>query len=230
MTDEKFQKESQDENADSQDSAISRAVEIGYKVIEEQIQQGQKIAEQLGSTGIDSSLMNGDTAEIGERVLRFYSDIGALWFEMLESVSRNPALSDLYSKFVPGANGRENGLAKNGAAKPAMNGRSDMSIEIVCSEPTGARVSVDLHSQYDFDSLMAQPLHAPDSDKPPISDIHFDVPLDGWASSLRITIPEGHPPGTYSGLILNTATEEPAGTLCVHIPSQKKDQKKPGTE
>lgn len=197
------------------DSVVSRAVELGYKVIEEQIRQGQQIAGQVASGNIDPTLINGNVSEIGDRVLRFYSDMGALWFEMIESVLRNPSMGEMFSNFMPDTGGRT-----NGAARQAANGRSNIPVEIVSSEPTGARVSVELGADCDFESMLAQPLRTRDADIRPIDDVRFVPPCDGWSPSIRVTIPAGQLPGTYSGLVLSAITDEPVGTLCVHIPSR----------
>lgn len=205
------------------DSVVSRAVELGYKVIEEQIQQGQQIAEQLASGDIDPALINGNVSEVGDRVMRFYSDMGALWFEMIESVLRNPSMGEMFSNLMPDGNAPMNGSAHNGTGRPAANGRSNIPVEIVSPEPTGARVSVDLHTTCEFESMLAQPLQTRDADNKPMDDVHFIPPGDGWPPSIRVSIPAGQPPGTYSGLILSATTDEPVGTLCVHIPSRSTD-------
>jgi len=218
------QESSSGQGADDRfDNTISRAVELGYKVIEDQIRQGQKIAEQFASGGLDKSLANGDPAEIGERVLRFYSDIGALWFEMVESLMRNPALGDLYKNIGGKLNGHDQGAATaNGANAARANGKAALPVEIISSEATSARVSVDLNAQCDATSLRACPLVATDSGKPPVCEVEITEPVDGWPGTLRITIPAGQPAGNYSGVLLNAVTDEPAGTVCLHIPPQDK--------
>ena len=218
MADKSSQDGSDAADAEPLDSVVSRAVELGYKVIEEQIQQGQQIAEQLASGNMDPTLINGNVSEIGDRVLRFYSDMGALWFEMIESVIRNPAMGDTLKNLMP-----IGGEQMNGAARAAANGRSNMPVEIISPEPTGARVTVELNTSCDFESMLAQPLCARDADKQPMTDVNFIPPGDGWPPSVRVTIPEGQPAGTYSGLILSAVTDEPVGTLCVHIPSRSKE-------
>lgn len=215
MTNEGSQEGSKSGKAESLDDAVSRAVELGYKVIEEQIQQGQKLAEQLAAGNIDPTLLNGNAADIGGRVLRFYSDIGALWYEMVESMLRKPGMSDLFANLMPGTGQQVNGSANNGTT----NGRSDIHVEIISAGPTGARVSVDLHSDCDIESMQAQSLHSRDANKQPLSDVHLIPPSEGWSPTVRVTIPEGQPAGIYSGLILAATTDEPVGTVCVHIPS-----------
>lgn len=205
---------------DPADSVVSRAVELGYKVIQEQIEQGQHIAEQLTSGNIDPGMMNSNASELTERVLRFYSDMGALWIEMLESVFRNPAMGEMFSKLMPDANGRMNGFAGNGASAPRTNGHSHIPVEIVSSEPTGARVSVDLHTDCSYELLAVYALHAKDPKLSPIAEITFVAASDEWPATIRVFIPAGQASGTYSGLVMNTASDEPAGTMCVLIPPQ----------
>jgi len=207
------------------DSVVSRAVELGYKVIEEQIRQGQQIAGQVASGNIDPTLINGNVSEIGDRILRFYSDMGALWFEMIESVLRNPSMGEMFSSFMPETGARMNGSAHNGAGRTTANGRSNLPVEIVSSEPTGARVSIELGGDHDFEAILAQPLRTRDPDTKPIDDVRFIPPGDGWPPSIRVTIPKGQLPGTYSGLILSAITDEPVGTLCVHVPSRSTEAK-----
>ena len=220
MADKSSQNGSGAGNAEPLDSVVSRAVELGYKVIEEQIRQGQQIAGQVANGNVDPSLINGNVSEIGDRILRFYSDMGALWFEMIESVLRNPSMGEMFSNFVADTGGRMNGSAHNGAGRTGANGRSNIPVEIVSSEPTGARVSLDLGNDCDFESILAQPLRTRDAGIPPMDDVRFIPPRDGWPPSICVTIPKGQAPGTYSGLILSAITDEPVGTLCVHIPSR----------
>lgn len=218
MADKSSQNRSDSGDTEPLDSVVSRAVELGYKVIEEQIQQGQQIAEQLASGKVDPTLINGNVSEIGDRVMRFYSDMGALWFEMIESLLRNPSMGEMFSNLIPDAAAGMNGSARNGASRPAADSRANIPVEVVSPEPTGARVSVDLHTACEFESMLAQPLHTRDADKQPIDDISFIPSGDGWPPAIRVTIPQGQLPGTYSGLILSAITDEPVGTLCVQIP------------
>lgn len=218
MADKSSQNGSGASDTEPLDSVVSRAVELGYKVIEEQIQQGQQIAEQLASGKVDPTLINGNASEVGERVLRFYSDMGALWFEMIESVLRNPSMGEMFSNLMPDSGARMNGAASSGAARVPANGRLNIPVEVISPEPMGARVSVEVHADCDFESMLAQSLCARDADKQPITDVRFIPPGDGWPPSIRVTIPAGQAPGTYSGLILSAITDEPVGTICVQIP------------
>lgn len=215
MTNGTTQEGFQGGKAESLDDALSRSVELGYKVIEEQIQQGQKLAGQFATGNIDPTLLNGSAADVGGRVLRFYTDIGALWYEMVESMLRKPGMSDLFTNLMPDTGQPANGAAQNGTA----NGRSNIHVEIISAVPTGARVSVELHTDCDVEAMLVQSLHAREPEKESLTDVQLLPPSEGWSPTIQLKIPNAQPAGTYSGLILSAATDEPVGTICVHIPS-----------
>lgn len=204
------------------DEVVSRAVETGYKVIEEQIQQGQRVAEQLSQGNIGADMVNGNVSEIFERVLRFYSDMGALWFEMLESVMRNPAASQMFENFTSKADGKANGHAMNGAEHPAAQSSPGLPVEIVCARPTGARAVLDLHPGADLSSITLRPLMSQQTDTPTINKVRLMAARPGWPATVQITIPEDQPAGIYTGMVLQ-ASGEPAGTLCLHVPAIEGD-------
>jgi len=219
MNDEPFGSQTRGNGKDHGDNIVSRAVELGYNVIEEQLKQGQKAAEQLASGNVDAMQMDGNASEMAERIVRFYSDMGALWTEMLQSLTRTGAMRDLIMDSIPGTSWQTGGASTQRNA-PTDEHRSEIVVEINSPAPTGARVSVDLKYDKETSSMMMQPLHARDPDKPPLSDVHLIPAEDGWPPTLRVTIPEGQPHGTYSGVILAASTDEPVGTVCLRIPQQ----------
>lgn len=217
MSDEK------DPHADSPEvpleGVISRAVDLGYKVIEDQIQLGQRMAERVSDGNIDSSDVTSSMSEIVERLRVFYSDLGALWFEMLESVFRNPSMGDWLANATGEFRPRTSNSATNGAAQ--HNAQLQLPVEIISPEPTGARVMQEFHGEPELGSMIVAPLQSRDTKIPALAEISFIEATEGWPATLRVVIPAGQPPGTYSGLVLNSFTDEPAGTLCVQIPDKK---------
>lgn len=204
------------------DDVVSRAVETGYKVIEEQIQQGQRVAEQLSQGNIGADMVNGNVSEIFERVLRFYSDMGALWFEMLESVVRNPAASQLFENFTGRSGAKVNGHAVNGAGHPAAAAPVSLPIEIVCARPSGARAALDVHPGADLTEITIQSLGSQQPGAPSIEGVRLIAARPGWPATVQITIPDGQPAGIYTGMLLQ-ASGEPAGTLCLHLPGSEEE-------
>jgi hypothetical protein len=65
--------------------------------------------------------------------------------------------------------------------------------------------------------LITLGLRAVDEHKPPLNDIVFMPDGTGGGVKLKISIPDNHPPDTYSGVIVNRSTGEMQGTLSVRI-------------
>jgi hypothetical protein len=199
----------------SWDEIASRAVRRGYEVIEEQINEGRKIAEKVRGYSDDVRKVNDDSTRLIERSLRFYTDVGYLWFELMESLLRNQALRPDGLRPSNGANGA-NGAdahAENRNGNGSSGGQhNDVEIELISPYPT--TVSLDLRSTPDA-MLSVPALRAADDSKPPLADIAFH---DGAARPvLRIKIPEGQPADTYSGVVVDARTHQPRGTLCVSV-------------
>ena len=195
----------------SWDDVVSNAVERGYKVIEEQIRQGQRVAQQLTDRSYGPRAMGGDATELVERVLGFYTDLGALWFDLIDSMMRNPILSgDVMRSPPPSREMSAPGASGNGAA---ANGHSGIPIEIASASPT--RVTLNISAPPNGCRLGVHELCALDKAKPPLTDIHFDNGAE--CPTLRISIPQRQPPDTYSGTVIDTDTNEPLGTLCILI-------------
>src|SRR5436190_4744160 len=72
---------------------VAYGVRLGYQVIEEQIREGQRLAERLREaanlTGVTGSE---EISPLVWRVLHAYKDLGAVCFEAVETVLRNPTL------------------------------------------------------------------------------------------------------------------------------------------
>src|SRR5712691_6312755 len=59
---------------------VTSGVKLGYRVIDEQIRLGQRIAEQCNDRTYGSGAMASDFREVAERILGYYMDFGKLWF------------------------------------------------------------------------------------------------------------------------------------------------------
>jgi hypothetical protein len=197
----------------SWDDIATRAVERGYQVIEEQINEGRRIAEQFRGYSDNVVKANDDTTRLIERSLRFYTDVSYLWFELMETLLRNPTLRTAAQQSpddgaADGHRGPSNGSG-NGSYAGA---RHDVEIEVMSQCPTS--VTLDLHSAVS-DALVIAPLRAQDDGKPSLTDVGFRQ--GEHRAVLRIKIPPGQPPDTYSGVIIDTRSRQPKGTLCVSV-------------
>jgi hypothetical protein len=198
----------------SWDDIATRAVRRGYEVIEEQINEGRRIAEKFRGYSDEVRKGGDDTTRLIERSLRFYTDVGSLWFELMESLLRNQALRP-DSRSGNGANGEEHHATNgngNGNGNGASGAKDTVDVEVISSCPTS--VSLDLRAANGA-TLTVPPLRAADDGKPPLTDIGFHI-REG-RPVLRIKIPNGQPADTYSGVVVDAGTHQPKGTLCVSV-------------
>ena len=79
-------------------------------------------------------------------------------------------------------------------------------------------VSVDLRPRSSGLPLVVHDLRAPEPDKPRLTGVKIEGLPDEERVCLHLQVPEEHPPGVYSGLILDERTSLPRGTLTVRIP------------
>jgi len=194
----------------SWNDAVAQGVELGYRVVEEQIRQGQRVAEQINKQSYDPGTIGNDLREVAERMLRYYADLSALWFEFLGSMVGNTGL--LGSSFGPGRPKTE--LSSMGGS---AGGPTAVSIEVVSSRPT--RTTLDLRPPVDCVRLSAQDLRAVEPGKPPLTDVAFEPVSDGGLV-LRIRVPDTQPAGIYTGALVDRDTGQPRGTLSVSLAEQ----------
>jgi len=189
------------------EGVAAEAVEKGYKVIEEQIRQGQQFAREFAERTSASGIGDAVSSDLVERLMSFYTDLGALWFEMVESIARNPAVADL----LPGRRKQHTNGHANG------NGHSNVPIEINSSRPVDIKMSLDMGALAPGGAPIIVDLRAMDTRKPAITDIRFDEGNDEWSPVLRIRVPESQPADIYSGVIIDSSTNQPIGTMCVRV-------------
>jgi hypothetical protein len=194
----------------SWNDAVAQGVELGYRVVEEQIRHGQRVAEQINKQSYDPGAIGNDIREVAERMLRYYADLSALWFELLGSLIGNTGLPR--GSLGPGRPTPEPFPMGGSASGPPA-----VSIEVVSSRPT--RTTLDLRPPVDGSRLSAQDLRASGSGKPPLTDVAFEPVSDGGLV-LRIRVPETQPPGIYTGAVIDRDTGQPRGTLSVSLAEQ----------
>jgi hypothetical protein len=181
-------------------------VELGYRVIEDQIRQGQRVAEQLNSRSYDSGAMGGDLREVADRVWRYYTDVGGLLVDFLSSLASD---GDLVRRLFGEWQRRS-----ESSTPASTNGAVAISIEISSAGP--ARVTLDLRPHSEKMPLVCRELRALDAEKPPLTNVAFEPGAEGLVS-LRIRVPEAHPPGIYAGAVIDSDTGQPRGTLSVKL-------------
>jgi hypothetical protein len=197
--------------------AISRSVELGYRVVDEYIAQGRRAAERLGVRPLVPGGLGGDPQELGARMMRYASDFVTVWMQLMEAAVTGGALraappaAPPPSGEVPPAPFPSPG---SGAAPTAPDG-TRVRIEVTSLWPT--EVLVDLRPEASGASVVAHALRAVDPELPRIDGVSFASNGAGDPPLLRVRIPPSQPPGVYNGLLVDRETSRPVGTVSVRV-------------
>lgn len=222
---------------------VARGVRLGYQVIEEQILQGQKLAQRLGSaaarlaspigrrdgaaggTGAAAGAGDaaGDAQALLDRVVHLYRDVGALCVDALETVARNPLLRAGMTRFTPGdaaARSAAATAAAAGAGDAARDGdtaATDQGYVVEVRSRRRVRVALEMRRRGAPDTApRVHALHALAPGAPPVAGVRFADGVDG-DPVLQVDIDDAQPAGTYSGVVVDASTNVPCGTLSVVV-------------
>ena len=221
--------------ADSTESAVARGVRLGYQVIEEQIQQGQKLAQRLGraagkaassvagaatgaaaAPGTVADAGAGELQELLDRVVHLYKDMGALCVDAVDTLVHHPVLRSGLARMTPGAATTPAGApAVAQAAERQAPASSSFALDIRCKRRT--QVTLDLPQRAGTFRPHVHALHAGDPAAAPLTGVHFRVDEHGGGAILQLDIGDTQPAATYTGVVVDAATNQPRGTLSVRL-------------
>lgn len=217
-------------HADAIDDAVAHGVELGYRVIDEYIRQGQRAAERFNRDGYgnghyDSDAAAGDLQELLERLMRYSARLLPQWLEAAGALApASEILRDLLrewdtqSRNGASSEGASSDNAKSGQASStgaAPDGNEQLAIEVVSSRAT--RVTLNLRAHSARPALLAGGLRAINPEWPPLTEVAL-VAVDGGGSPVvRIRVPDDQPAGVYTGVLVDAHSGEPCGTLSVRI-------------
>jgi len=202
----------------SLNDVVARSVELGYRVVDEYIRQGQKAALRLNERSYGAQAMTGDVQDLGMRMLEYASDFAGVWLEFVQVAATASAPP------VPAENGPAQPPAtpnSDGVEKPIQpgraseEGRSRVRIEVRSTQTT--EVSLDIRPGAVRSTLIVHALRAMDPDTPRLSQVTFQRESDDEPGHLRIEVPADQPPGIYNGLIIDEKTSLPVGSVSVRI-------------
>lgn len=197
-------------NMGSFDDVVTQGVKLGYKVIEQYITQGQRVAEQI-SRPLQNGVPEAGTANVVQGVVRLYKDMADLWGNALDLMVRNP----VFWSWV-GSLAQSNGVHGPGAAPGTLNGTgAAFSVEITSRRPTEVMLNVGPSPQPYTPCVHA--LHASDPSVPSLTSIAFEKSPKSNMPVLFLKIPSKQPSGLYTGVVVDKDTNQPRGTLTVRV-------------
>jgi hypothetical protein len=202
--------------AEAWSDVVTEGVELGYRVIEEQIRLGQRVAQQINTRTYGAGPMTNDAREMFERLLGYYTTMTSLWLRVLGSlVGAHDLLRGLDELRRPYAEPAPDPRVAPAAAPAAASVAT--SIEILAAGPT--HVQLELRPGSDTLLLATPELRALGPTNPPLRDVAFQPGAVDRPMRLRIRVPDGPPPDTYYGVVVDTATGRAQGTLSVRVPA-----------
>jgi hypothetical protein len=202
-----------DRRTGSLGEAVSRSVELGYRVVDEYIQQGQRAAQRMNDRSLGPETITRDVQDLTARMAQYASDFLGVWYEVLELATTGSAV-------------RRTGRAEDDVERVASPlpprprrdapaERTRVRIEVTSARP--AEVSLDLVPDAPRRTLVVHALRAVDPDKPRLADVRLEPGAADEPLTLRIRVPADQPPGVYNGLIIDEQTSRPAGTVSVRL-------------
>jgi len=195
---------------------VGRSVDLGYRVVEEYIRQGQKTAERMSGGTYGPDAVAGDLQEFGMRMVRYASEFMAVWLDFIDRVAVGGAGPRAFGPPVaPDGGSATPATARPGGAASDGADRTRVRVEIASPWPT--EVALDLHPDAGRRPLVVHALRAIEPDKPRIDSVSFHGRSTDAPATVRIRVPAEQPPGVYSGLIVDEETAAPAGTLSVRV-------------
>ena len=225
---------------DTSESPVARGVRLGYQVIEEQILQGQKLAQRLGraagkaaasvtgraagasaAPAAVSDASAGEVQELLDRVLHLYKDMGALCVDAVDTLVHHPLLRSGLARMTPAAAPEPAAVPAaapatvNGAATDSGAAGNRFALDIRCSRRT--QVTLDLPQRAGSFVPRVHALHAGDAALAPLTGVRFGTDEDSSAAVLQLDIADTQPAATYSGVVVDAATNQPRGTLSVRL-------------
>ena len=173
------------------DDPVSQGVRLGYSVLDEQMREGQRLAERLRGRGAAGAAPV-DFGALIERALNIYRDIGALAFAATEALARNPSLGARPAAAAP---------------EPPPQAAASLTLDVRCSR----RASIKLDLRPGGRAPRVGPLQAAFGGAPAIE----SVGLEG--ETLRLEVADDQPAGVYNAVVVDADSGEPLGTLTVRI-------------
>jgi hypothetical protein len=214
---------------------LSDAVGQGYRVINDYLAQGQRHAENLrfpdwatllqgtpsnANSGTNPALSTPEMQQLMRRTLQYGWDFAGLWFEMWNRIGWPP----------PGAVSVPPGAVQpqspfNPSPEPAPSGFERAT---AVSESAPDRVLVSITSEKRTESvlelrrgasgpLIAHALRPEGHDAPAIRGVTIQLIEGEGTVRVSVEVPSDQPPGIYNGMIVDSASNLPRGTLTVKV-------------
>jgi len=222
--------ESPPPEAEAARDPVSRAVDLGYTVIDDFLRRGAQSAEETRSRAREPRYAGGDLREMTERMFQYFSEAGMIWMEIYGGIARTGgATATRDTGASPGAGAaREESTEPSPPAADAPTHTSTATaataatvmVPILMASKRPVEVALSLQQSCDLESLRVHDLRAAPG-KPRLRGIGFESGSEHSGPRLEVRVPDDQPAGAYHGVILDERSNRPAGTLSVIVLDKK---------
>jgi len=196
------------------EATVSKSVELGYKVIDEYLQQGQHAAQRLNAGTLTAEAVATEAQDLGTRVARYASDFFGAWMELLElAAAGRVAQGEPRAPAAPPPPPSGSAPAPPAAHPARATHASRLQVELATSRPV--RLRLDLHADRIRGAMRAHALRSADPSRGQLQDVA--CVLEGDAPVLRVEISAKQRPGSYEGLLVDETTNRPVGSVRVTL-------------
>jgi hypothetical protein len=208
---------------ESASSTVSRGVELGYRVIGEYMRQGEAFARSNGSRPPEGDPASSDPRKLTERMVEHASELATAWLEFVQTTlvgvppagSRGDAGAHDPGAFDLGGPPSPATASSPRTVPQAPSPPRRISIEIASKRR--AEVTVDLHPEAGVAPIVAHDLRARDPELPRIRGVTIGPSGTSDRVLVRIAVPDDQPAATYTGLVVDDATNLPRGSVSVRV-------------
>jgi hypothetical protein len=215
--------------------AVSQGVATGYQVIDGYLRQGQNVARAMwGGGSLGPGRGPSDPPQLMESLTRQASQLAGMWFDMINLVvpgsfggygapptgTAGPFWMGGSPPSVPAWPSPARGEPpppRTPAPQAATHSGEPTAVVVEVESVRPTEVSLELRSRSLGLSLHVHDLRAPETEKPRLTDVAITTFAEEERVKVTIRVPEGHPAGIYSGIILDEQTSLPRGTLTVRV-------------
>lgn len=206
-------------NGDSRSNPLNRAVDLGYRVVDDYIRQGQNAARLVAQQAYGPAAFQQDAQDMLARMAQYTSEFWAMWFDVVGSAATGwpnaPTNSRAPESPTSPAPPSPSDRPSSSGSPPAQT-RSAVCVSLDADGPV--ELLTDLRPIADGASLRVQALRSASPHVPLLDDLQVSCEGPGAPVVVRIRIPRDQPAGTYCGVVVDETTNVPVGTIQVRIP------------
>jgi hypothetical protein len=213
---------------------IARGVELGYRVMDEYVRQGQRAAGSRGGSAGSGESSGTALPQLTERMFQYASDFASVWMEAMGVMMRTRGAAgdarpaERADRAAPGATTDPLGEGRpsprrssSDTGSPTANGTprpsGAISVVVEVSSRRPVRAVVDLRPGPIEGPLVVADLRARDPRRARLKGVSLETSPDGKRLTIRLKVPGQHPAGEYVGAVVDGSTAVTRGTLTVTV-------------